>query len=283
MMTFRGITFILALASLSAYSFAEECTLLLGDSVCIPETSCVEESYFCETEEGQFLDLSLTDPQMEQLGVMIANGQAASGSSILSYNNSEVDASSGVLTLATIELQGPPSSRRKLAQTTGDAYVLVVKVIDVNGKKLSDSTQEMSDNWFGPSDPVHLKSQMNDCSGGQFNVIPGYNPSTLSQSAANNFDAASTAPGVIEVNIPLDITGNIHRMMIAAATLSGLANILGIPVYTLSGAFDHIAIVIEKCYYDCDWGAWGIVNHHLSMYQDWYYLSARTQMHSTLR
>lgn len=289
MISFRGplrdiAIWLIIIASFATSALAEECTIILSDSTCIPGQSCGGDRMICERHsDGRFLLLSLSDDLKQLLDLMMVNRQAYSGSSVLEYTSGELNESTWVLTPAALRIQDN-TRRRKLAQTTGNAYVLVVKAIDSGGNQIGDTIDEISDNWFGThGDAVNVKSQMAACSGGDFNIIPGYNPATISPQTKAAYDAiaSATAPGVIEVNFGINIkTSGLNRIFVAQHILMAVSTMLQLPPSNFPGPFDHIALVVEGCYTaDCGWGAWANLDHWLSVYQDWYYLSARTQMH----
>jgi hypothetical protein len=147
--------------------------------------------------------------------------------------------------------------------------ILVVRVTDKDGKVIGDSAAQVGDNVFGTlNDPVNLKSQMFDCSYGAVDITNVY--------TSPNIDDKLSAPGVLDVTIPISINGNrytVHNAVTAAANAK-----LG---YNLPGQHEQVMYVLEKCYQSCGWAAYAYVNSWLSVYQDRYYLQTGVQMHGT--
>lgn len=165
-----------------------------------------------------------------------------------------------------IKLETPAGgNRRKLATVTGDKYMLVVKVTDVNGLARSESAAQIGDNFF--NDSVNMKSQFFDCSFGQLNLKPGaIDP------------PHEAAPGVIEVDIGLALTDTSlpNRYSIRNAVTSAVQAKLG---FNLPGPYDHVLYVLEKCYFDCGWAAYAYINSWNSVYQGNYYYMTGVQVH----
>lgn len=135
---------------------------------------------------------------------------------------------------------------RRLANnggTIGDKPILAVRVIDKNGKARPESAAQISDDIFGTAnDPVNLKSQLEACSMGKLNIIPGDNNviDWGSEGVANNPYAAQ---GVIEVTIDVDIQTAASRYDVKNAVTAAVQDKLG---FSLPGPYDQVMYVLEK-------------------------------------
>ena len=139
-----------------------------------------------------------------------------------------------------------------------------MKVIDSEGRKLTESADQISDDIFGTyGDQMTLKSQMNACSYGKVDIIAGIN------------DEHEVSPGVIEVTIDKSLVGN-SRSVIRTAVIEEVQLLLG---HSLPGPYSHVMFVLEGCYTDCGWAAYAYVNSWLSVYQGKYYKMVGVQMH----
>ena len=122
---------------------------------------------------------------------------------------------------------------RRLVATEGDKPFLLVKVIDSEGRKLTESADQISDDIFGTyGDQMTLKSQMNACSYGKVDIIAGIN------------DEHEVSPGVIEVTIDKSLVGN-SRSVIRTAVIEEVQLLLG---HSLPGPYSHVMFVLEGCY-----------------------------------
>ena len=139
----------------------------------------------------------------------------------------------------------------------GNKPMLVVKVTDVNGLAPDETPAAISDDVFGTSgDTINLKSQMNDCSMGRVTIIPGDNNSgKINQSVYS-------APGVISVTIGKSLVTS-TRNDIRNAVTTAVQNKLGV---SLPGPYKNVIYVLEKCYTDCGWAAYGFVNGWNTVY-----------------
>jgi hypothetical protein len=173
----------------------------------------------------------------------------------------------------------PEMVRERELQTTGTTsygphvgvkHVLVVKVIDVNGKARIETPSQISDDIFGTNgDAVNLKSQMNACSMGRLDILPG------DDSAGVVNQDLYDAPGVITVNIDISIETN-TRTNVENAITAKVQDKMGM---TLPGPYDLIMYVVEKCYVECGYAAYAYVNRYISVYQGVNYKYVGVLMH----
>ena len=141
---------------------------------------------------------------------------------------------------------------RSLLAHTGNRKVLAVRVIDVNGLAHPDSSQEMSYNIFGGGgDAVNFKSQIEACSYGDFIASNDY--STFSQAQQDAIAPHIEAPGVISVDIPIDITTATSRYDVRSAVTTAVQAKLG---FNLPGPFDSVWYNLAGCWNDCGWAAY---------------------------
>ena len=207
-----------------------------------------------------------------------------SNSNITSSNNMTTDEATYITTsdahindeqeqqLPQVETDNPLFHRKlqSYGVHTGPKPILVVKVTDKNGLAVSESTATISDDVFGTSgDPVNLKSQLDACSMGRLTVIPGDNNSgQIKQSVYS-------APGVISVKLGISIT-NTANPDIRNAITTAVQNLLGV---TLPGPYKHVMYVLEKCYQDCGWAAYGYINGWNTVYVGVYYKHVGVMVH----
>ena len=164
--------------------------------------------------------------------------------------------------------------RRKLSNgdVTGVKPILVVKVTDSDGRARYESAAQISDDIFGSyTDPVNMKSQLEDCSFGQLTIQPGQLPDDV----ASKDTSGNTIPGTMEVTIPIPLNTN-DRYKIHNAITTEVQSKLGI---TLPGPFEQVMYVIEKCYVGCGWAAYAYVNSWMSVYQYQYYKMVGVTVH----
>jgi len=213
-------------------------------------------------EIGRMLELDMTAEQEEEFKSLMANGVFIPNSSILTFNsNSDVFGTSGDEKLEVFEdnIHIPPGvmissflregtrpdnrqRNRRLGDEIGNSPTLVIKTIDKLGKTVQQSIQELSNDVFGPEsmDPtINARNQFFACSAGQFDLIPG------------NFgheDNPDHTPGVIEVNIDIDISlvGSTTASKIHSAILSAAKEKLGLSA--LTDQYEFTMYTIEDCY-----------------------------------
>ena len=120
-----------------------------------------------------------------------------------------------------------------MVEVTGDKPILAVRVVDTNGKAHSHSPMEMSQNIFGTdgADLVNLNSQLRACSFNQLRINPG-------EIAAEH----KLAPGVIQVDIDIDIAGGSDRYAIHNAVTTAVQAQLG---HNLPGPYQHVMYMLE--------------------------------------
>eukprot|EP00804_Cyclotella_cryptica_P000316 CCRYP_010238-RA/>CCRYP_010238-RA protein AED:0.34 eAED:0.34 QI:894/1/1/1/0.6/0.83/6/180/677 len=237
--------------------------------------------------------------QMEELRAMLNNGTLVSAESSIDVQQQDEDlltndpdvemtmrnrphTYSQEVTTSPVRLKLPPgqiklrqplstnnNDTRRLATYQGEKPVLVVKVTDVNGLSHLDSPSVMSDKVFGTSgDTATMKSQFAACSFNKLNIVPGGQDS-------NKISREMSAPGVVEVNIPIDITKSTQGDIRKEVKKSVEAK-LGI---SLPGVFHHVMIVLEGCYIECGWSAYAFVNSWLSVYKGNNYKYPAVQLH----
>ena len=168
-----------------------------------------------------------------------------------------------------------PLRRRKLSNggVTGVKPILVVKVTDSQGRARNESPYQISDDIFGSyTDPVNMKSQLEDCSFGQLTIQPGQ---VLPENVASKDSAGNTIPGMMEVTIPIPLNTN-DRYKIHNAITTEVQSKLG---FTLPGPYEQVMYVIEKCYVGCGWAAYAYVNSWMSVYQSQYYKMVGVTVH----
>ena len=143
---------------------------------------------------------------------------------------------------------------RSLLAHTGNRKVLAVRVIDVNGLAHPDSSQEMSNNIFGGGgDAVNFKSQIEDCSYGEFIASNDYSGFTGDYSSINA-PGIIEAPGVMSVDIPIDITTAATRGEVRNAVTTAVQAKLG---FNLPGPFDSVWYNLAGCWgNECGWAAY---------------------------
>jgi hypothetical protein len=220
--------------------------------------------FVCETDElgglGTF-HVALNDAQKKLFEEGMNNGNVVSGLTTLqgAYHEGDEIIMEENTVFGRKEEQPKAENKNK--------SILVVRVTDKDGKVIPQSAAEVGDNIFGTiNDPNNLKSQMYDCSYGAVEITNEYN--------SPNIDDKLSAPGVLDVTIPISINGNrytVHNAVTAAANAK-----LG---YTLPGQHEQVMYILEKCYQGCGWAAYAYVNSWMSVYQDRYYLMTGVQMH----
>ena len=133
--------------------------------------------------------------------------------------------------------------------------MLVVRVIDRDGRAVPESAHTLSDKIFGTyGDSVNTASGFRHCSLGKMEMTYDYDGKVDT--------SVMSAPGVLEVRLNKslpDLTQpQLVQVMVAAAQAK-----LGM---RLKGPFHHVMFVNEKCYGMCGWAAYAYVGHWLSNY-----------------
>lgn len=103
-----------------------------------------------------------------------------------------------------------------------------------------------------------MTSQFEACSYGKMKITNDY-----------GFSVPESAPGVIEVNVDVDIKTNkitSLRNDFKRATEAKLGR-------SLPGEFEHVLFVLEGCYQGCGWAGFATVNGWLSVYHSHHYKS----------
>eukprot|EP00580_Thalassiosira_gravida_P017482 CAMPEP_0201658610 /NCGR_PEP_ID=MMETSP0494-20130426/1481_1 /ASSEMBLY_ACC=CAM_ASM_000839 /TAXON_ID=420259 /ORGANISM="Thalassiosira gravida, Strain GMp14c1" /LENGTH=1055 /DNA_ID=CAMNT_0048135709 /DNA_START=93 /DNA_END=3260 /DNA_ORIENTATION=+ len=175
-----------------------------------------------------------------------------------------------------IQIQTDPNRRlshqqRSLARYSGTQPVLVVRVIDKDGRAVPGSAAHISNKIFGTNGDVEtMKSQFASCSINNLNIVSN-------QYGDRNDEIVSklSAPGVLEVTIPVSL--NNSQNVIRSAIQNEVNDALGLRIP--NAAFAHVMYVLEGCYEGCGWAAYAYVNSWLSVYQSAYYSMPAVQMH----
>ena len=283
---FSGLALLSAVPKTDAFSCGDachspkssECTILVQDFIRLDNHGndisfeCNLDPLDAEGSAHTIVPLRISDQQQQILTAMFHNGDYVSDSSTLILDEAMQISFEGVFippdrTTFNFNKNVNNDSRRHLSRREGDKAFLVVKVTDSEGRKRSESTDQISDDIFGTfGDQMTLKSQMEACSYDKFGVTAGIG------------DQHEVSPGVIEVTIEKSLVGN-SRWVIQRAVSQEVQLFLG---HTLPGPYDHIMYVLEGCYSDCGWAAYAIRNSWLTVYQGSYYKMVGVQMHGML-
>ena len=196
---------------------------------------------------GTTRNIKASAAQMKTLKSMLESGDLVSGETVLTPGVGASFDEEDLIIPEGADLKGGTRrdrSRRRLAVTKGTKPILAVRVTDSAGKVRSESAAAISDDIFGTnSDPVNLKSQLAACSFNQLIVQPGLDPP----------DSNENATGVIEVTIGVSLEGN-SRGTIRNAVTTAVQALLG---HGLPGPYQQVMYVLESCYQDCGWAAYG--------------------------
>ena len=258
----------------SQLQLQEDCTILAIADTPVNKRSLRdaipgETEFACQSNEAnarltsrQIYPIKLTNEQQKQMeddlqkGVLVSGETTIKGTEIIGND---------------IVISGIPRYGEKqviTASANKKKSLLVVRVTDKDGKVIGDSAAVVGDNVFGTrNDKVNLKSQMFDCSYGNVDFTNKYTSPDIS--------GKLSAPGVLDVRIPISITTNNQYKILDAVTVAA-RNKLG---YSLPGQHDYVMYVIESCYVGCGWAAYAYINWWLSVYQSYYYSYAGIQMH----
>ena len=217
-----------------------------------------EEAFECDDGSGSnFIRMKFDDSQEQDLKNKAAMGEIA-------YANSEIDVEGVVIdndNIATFppgkaisvlarEKKGPwNQDERNLQSGTGDKHFILFRVTDVDGKVYPHSASVMSDNMFGTgTDNINLKSQLDACSVGKYNVIPG------GANGKNGYDftGIESATGVIDITIPISFNQP-SRYTVKDAAVAAAKEKLGIhfglsTTTDLRTYMDHALYSFEACY-----------------------------------
>ncbi|KAL9181023.1 hypothetical protein ACHAXT_009828 [Thalassiosira profunda] len=233
-----------------------------------------DETFVCESSDGRTRTLTGSDGQMKELRRMLAGGRFVSAESTVAVEpgSSRDDAvllppGKILFKRASRASRGRPDGGRGLAAHEGQKAVLVVRVEDVDGRVHPDPADVVSDKVFGThGDRVNAKSQLAACSYGKFVVSHDY---------AVDISEHLSAPGVIEVDIPISLVEN-GPTDIENAVRRAAEEKLG---FDLPGPFDHVMYVLESCHNSCGWAAYAWINSWLSVYVGDNYKYPAVQLH----
>ncbi len=216
--------------------------------------------FMCELG-GHAIPLQGTSDQMRELTSLMESGQLVSAESYVEVSSIDADESKKVMRLPPGKVIVKEKARKKrgggdriLASNEVAKPVLVVRVTDSGGRVHTDTPDIISDNVFGTyGDAFTMKSQLEACSYGRF---------VVSNSYSIDISRHLSAPGVIDVDLPISLTEH-DKFAVADAAQTAAEEKLGI---SLPERFKHVLFVLEKCYIDCGWSAWAYVNSWLSVY-----------------
>jgi hypothetical protein len=253
---------------------SNECTIVVQNKLRVDNVNdisfeCVLDPLDAGGNTHISVPIRVSDEQKQILQTKFETGELISESSTLMLDQDMQISLEGVfipITKSTFDIGERQSnnSRRLAISTEGDKPFLVIKVTDSEGRKLNESTDQISDDIFGTyGDQVNLKSQMNACSFGKLNIAAGI---------GNEHEAS---PGVIEITIDKSLVGN-SSWAIKQAVTQEAQLLLG---HSLPGPYAHVMYLLEGCYSDCGWAAYAHVNSWLSVYQGHFYKMVGVQMH----
>jgi len=258
-----------------------------------PEDVEDEEMILCEMDKtseygGLLLEFDMDESQTKEMKQMIKMNDVLPGKSRMNIGgmniNKKIRVPPGLLMKDkntkqknNVKKKNNPKQLRSLQEVNygtkiGDRKTLVVRVTDVNGKVIDNAT-EVSDNVFGTyGDAVTLKSQIEGCSMNRTIIIPGGIP---------EHESLYSAPGVIDVNVTIDITNcdTFNKNTWANAAVTALQDKIG-GGWTAPGEYEHIMIVFENSahYYDTNepkcggsWAAFATGNGWRSVYRYHFY------------
>lgn len=195
-----------------------------------------DEDFLCELVHGVTLPIQGTEEQINEMRAMLHAGTLVSNESTLEVlqeietidemagadDDSEALQPAEFTSLLQSAVFLPPgnvnlinsSDGRKLnagfkVQYEGKSPVLVVKVTDKDGLAIEDNADYISDKVFGTSgDEINPAQGFKDCSFGKFELTNEYSVDIEDQ---------LSAPGVIEVSIPISIQKSSQSEIRAAA------------------------------------------------------------------
>lgn len=257
---------------------------------CRPGSTASDIEFECEMEgsSGKSAPIVSNSRQTATLKSMLSHGDLIPGVSTLKIDHHALVSANGNALFLEPEFdvkstvvkrhhgKGPSSdSRRRLAIVKGDKPILAVKVFDSKGLARAETPQQMSYDIFGTGSPpysfandtVNLASQLYDCSMQELTLVPG------------DASTHNEAPGVISVNIPIDITNSTEagsRYDVRNAITTAVQAKLG---FSLPGPYQQVMYILEKCYHDCGWAAYAYINSWNSVYQGGYYYQVGVQVH----
>lgn len=244
------------------------------------------EDFVCEMD-GFTVPIFGTVEQMKEMRKLLNEGELISAETTIAVTNEEFmltedGVNAGVVlppgnvilenrrrNLERNRINGRRSTNQRIRNLTahvGEKQVLVVRVIDAEGKA-SDDAQTVSNKFFGTyGDKMTMKSQFEACSFGKLKISNNY-----SIDLSNHLQA----PGVVDVNVPLKLAES-NRLQVRTASINAAEEKLG---FELPGPFHHVVFVVEGCYTDCGWAGYAYVNSWFSIFQGQYYKMAGVQLH----
>jgi len=230
----------------------------------------------CEIEDDDMPmmhEIQGNDKQMEKLLDMFGTGKLLVGESSITIDDDSVaeDEASGAMILSSqfnpkkkVHNKAPWNQRRlQNGGTVGTKPVLVVKIIDVNGRQVSDPPAQISDDIFGTSgDSINVVSQFSACSMDKLTIVPGELPNGVASSVM-------PSPGVITVNLNIPLDDNSDNAVLSAAKTAA-ANKLGLS--SLPGPYEQVMFIKQGCYpTQCPYAAYAYYNRWDSVYWGSYY------------
>lgn len=231
------------------------------------QQTVTDEEFVCELEDGSDLPIDATSEQLTELRELLNNGILISGESSVDVEGvpavgddaneqeagkqtptrpSRVGRGRVRLPAGRIVVNNNPRKRRshnetrRLSYYEGKKPVLVVKVIDVDGRAVSDTADTISDKVFGTNgDTANMATQFESCSFKKLQITAKH---------SSKIEKQLSAPGVLEVDIPISLynTQSDIRDAIRTAVEEKLE-------FQLPGPFHHVMYVIENCYQGCGW------------------------------
>ena len=215
---------------------SKECTIIVQSALHIDDSieditfECILDPIDANEQENLSVPILLTDVQQEILQTKFESGELVSALSTLKFEQDIQVSNEGILI---------PSNKNTI-----------------------------SNDIFGPTDTMTLKSQMEACSFDKLKILPGV--------GSANEKANGNGDGVIEVTIDRSLVGN-SLSVIRNAVNKKVEEVLGI---SLPGPYHHVMFLLEGCHdTDCGWAAYAFVNSWLSVYQGGFYKMVGVQMH----
>ena len=222
---------------------SDKCTIVVRETLRLDHAAdtsfdCLLDPLDAGGKHNIIVPIHMTLPQKQMLQIKCGKGEIRSHISTLRLDRRMEINASGLFISRTLNHYGlvekfGTNHIRKLTTTVGIKHFLVVKVTDSQGRKLIESLDQISDDIFGTSgDAMTLKSQMNECSFGKFNVTAGIG------------SVHEIIPGVIEVTIDISLVGN-DRVVIRNAVTEKVQTLLG---YNLPGPYSNVMYILEGCH-----------------------------------
>jgi len=201
------------------------------------DTSEDEKGFSCQIGDGGIeLPIQANEQQTQTLISLFDSGSIRSGRTMLILDQRALSDGSTLLLPEDLEITIRQQKDDKFVNKSqsGIKPVLVVKVTDSEGRAVSDTADEVSDNVFGTDgDPVNLKTQISACSFGKVTMEPAETVGIY-----NGIDIASklSASGTIEVTIPFALPS-----LSKSRTLSKSQKAAEIHLgFSLPGPFEHV-------------------------------------------